>query len=188
MKSTLGIICLLLIYTLAPAQSAKDIKKNKVKSVTIWQSAKEGDPNTQVKESYEVFDKNGNTTLRIEYKPDGSVDKKETFRYDKNQNKVEEFEYEGDNIVRTHKMYLYDKFRNKAEEQEYSPTSELIKKTIFSYNTGGDKLTETVTDAKGGTLKKTEYKYNTHTLKVQKIVTNKAKQLESVRKWGYEYY
>jgi hypothetical protein len=37
-------------------------------------------------------------------------------------------------------------------------------------------------------VKKAEYKYNTHTLKVQKIVTNKAKQLESVRKWGYEYY
>jgi hypothetical protein len=188
MKTTLGILCLLFLYFLAPCQSTKDIRKNKIKSISIWQTPKENNSDSPVKESYEAFDKNGNTTLKVAYLADGSVDKKETTKYDKNQNKIEEFEYDGNNQVRSHKSYVYDKFQNKLEENEYAPSGELIKKTVFTYSHEGDKLSETVIDEKGAVLKKVEYRYNSHNLKVQKISTNKTKQVESVRKWGYEYY
>jgi hypothetical protein len=188
MKTILGMLCLLFAYLAAPCQSTKDIKKNKVKSLTIWQTPKDDGQEAPVKESFEAFDKNGNTIQKIEYKPDGSIDKKETARYDKNQNKVEEFTYDGSNQVTSHKTYLYDRFQNKIEENEFLPSGELGKKTNATFNAGGDKLSETVTDAKGNILKIVEYRYNTHNLKVQKITSNKAKQVESVRKWGYEYY
>ena len=188
MKSTLGILCLLFIYSLALCQSAKDVKKSKIKAITIWQSTKESGPESPIKESYEAFDRSGNTILKIAYKPDGSVDTKETARYDKNENKVEEFKYDGDSQVGSHKTWVYDKFQNKIEEDEFSPSGELNKKTTFTYTPAGDKLFETIMDANGNVLKKVEYRYNVRNLKVQRLTTNKVKQVESVKKWGYEYY
>ena len=188
MKTTLSIFCLLMLYVFAPGQSIKDIKKNKIKSITIWQSTKESGPDAPVKESFESFDKDGNSILKIEYKTDESVDNKVITRYDKYDNKVEEFTYEGENQVASHKTWVYDKFQNRTEEDEFTPSGELNKKTAYTYTPKGDKLTETVTDANGTVLKKVEYRYNTRDLKVQRLTSNKKKQLESVKKWGYEYY
>ncbi|NVO19908.1 MAG: hypothetical protein HXX13_09415 [Bacteroidetes bacterium] len=188
MKTALGIVCLLCFYLIAPCQSDKDIKKNKIKSITTWQSTKESGPDNPLKESFETYDKEGNMTQQIEYKADGSVDKKEVSRFDKSGNKIEEIKYEGDNVISSRKTLKYDKFQNKIEEDEFSPSGILLKKTLILYQPTGEKLSETILDGTGLLLKKTEYRYNTRDLKVQKITTNKSRQLESVKKWGYEYY
>ncbi|MFN8133700.1 MAG: hypothetical protein U0Z17_00145 [Bacteroidales bacterium] len=94
----------------------------------------------------------------------------------------------GDNEIVSHKVIVYNSLGKKTEERELSPSGELLKKTVFSYNASGEKSAETTTDAKGNLLKTTEYQYNSRKLKIQRITSNKAKVVESVKKWAYEYY
>ena len=188
MKTILFLLILVGICKLAPCQSNKEIRFNKIKSVTTWQSEKGAGQSDVVKESYEVFDKDGNTTLKIKYKKDGTVDTKETTKYDKNQNKIEEFQYTGSDEIVSHKAYVYNAFGKKTEEREYTPTGEPSKETVFTYNPSGEKNAEIVTDSKGNLLKKVEYSYNAKNLKTQRTTSNKTKQVESVKKWSYEYY
>lgn len=188
MKALLTMIFLAVPCFWVNGQSAKDVKENKVKSVITWQSDKDENPVRIYKDSFEAFDKNGNTTLKINYNADGSTERKVSFRYDKNQNKTEEIVYKGDNEIVSHKVIVYNSLGKKTEERELSPSGELLKKTVFSYNASGEKSAETTTDAKGNLLKTTEYQYNSRKLKIQRITSNKAKVVESVKKWAYEYY
>lgn len=182
------LLCLLFSAFLVSAQSEKEIKQNKIKSITTWSTDNDEGNTSPRKEMYESFDKNGNTLIRIKYKKDGSVNSKETFKYDKNQNKTEEIEYDGENKVVSHKAYAYNSFQKKTEELEYNPAGGLVKKTTFTYTPSGEKATETVSDPKGGLIKQTEYKYSAKNLRIQKITTNKSKQVESTKKWAYEFY
>lgn len=188
MKTLTAILLLLLFSNLAHCQSNKEIKLNKIKSVTSWSNDKEDGTSTTYKDSYEAFDKNGNTILKLKYKKDGTVSGKETWKYDKNENKVEEFEYDGNNSIVSHKTSVYNALEKKTEERELSASGELIRKTSFTYTPAGEKATETVTDAKGNVLKKVEYSYNARDLKTQRSSSNKYKKLETLKKWAYEYY
>lgn len=188
MKTLATFLFLTLLSILAHGQSAKEIKENKVKSVTIWQNDKDEIPLNTYKVSYETFDKQGNTLLKIKFDTDGSTDSKVSYRYDKNQNKTEEIEYNGDNEIVSHKLIVYNAFGKKTEERELSPSGDLLTKTVFSYNSSGDKSAETTMNAKGDILKTTEYQYNSRKLKTQRTTTNKTKQVESLKKWTYEYY
>jgi hypothetical protein len=187
MNTSLPPLILLLVTVFTYGQSAKEIKQNKIKSVTSWQTEEDNGKIVNYKETYEVYDKSGNATLKIRYKKDGSVDTKESYKFDKFQNKTEEILYEGEKMVSS-KVFVYDKFQNRTEEREMSPSGGLIKKTTITYTPFGEKSTETTTDSKGNILKKTEYKYNAKNLKIQKTTSNKAKQEESSKKWVYEFY
>lgn len=187
MKKLLLLLPLLILGYYSFSQSDKEIKQNKIKTITTWQSEKEN-PSSSYKESVETYDKFGILIQRIKYKKDGSVDSKETFKYDKFQNKIEEFEYDGNNAVVKHKVYVYNSFQKKTEEREYTPTGEISSRTVITYNPNGDKESETLIDSKGALVKQVEYKYNAKKLKTQRTSSNKAKQLESVKKWSYEYY
>jgi hypothetical protein len=188
MKILAATLFLSFVVLLALGQSNKDIKSNKIKSIITWQNDKGDNSSEAYKDSYEVFDKYGNTTLKIRYKKDGSVSSKETCKYDKNQNKIEEFVYEDADKVLSHKVYVYNALHKKTEEREFSPAGELVRETMYTYNLEGEKSSETCTDPKGNLLKKVEYKYNSRSLKTQKSTTDKADKTESVKKWAYEYY
>jgi hypothetical protein len=184
------IICFFLLFSglLTFAQGSKEIKLNKIKSVTTWQSDTEEGSAELVKESYDEFDKNGNPVLEINYKKDGTVNHKKTTKYDRKQNKIEEIEYEGDFVIKSHKAYMYNSLGKKTDEREYNPSGALIQTTSFSYYPDGEKKSETTTDAKGTVLKLVEYKYNSRQLKIQKISQNKEKKSEAIKKWSYEYH
>ncbi len=188
MRKTLIFATLLLAGHIAFSQSGKEIKTNKIKSITTWQNDKDDSPAKVYKDTYEVFDKNGNTTTKIDYKKDGSIKSRQQFKFDKDNNKTEELEYDGNNVVITHKTYAYNAFGKRTEEKEFAPNGELTRKTTYTLNASGDKTAETVTDAKGAMLKKVEYTYNSRNLKTQRTTSNKAKQVELIKKWTYEYY
>lgn len=171
---------------MASGQSAKDIKANKIKSVTTWQKDQGDKPSEAHKDSYEVFDKYGKTTLKVIYEKDGSVKIKKTCRYDNNQNKIEDFDYAENGEVVLHKIYGYNAFQKKTEEKEYSSSGELVHKTSIAYNLAGDRTSETVNESKSYTVKKVEYKHNSRGLKTEKTTTGKTNQLEGVKKWTYE--
>lgn len=187
MKKLLLILPLLVLGYCSFSQSDKEIRQNKIKTITFWQSEKDN-PSSTYKESVETYDKNGNLIQRIKYRKDGTVDSKETYKYDKYDNKIEEFEYDNNNAIVKHKVSVYNSFQKKTEEREYTPTGEISSRTVYTYNAAGDKESETLIDSKGAMVKQIEYKYNPKKLKIQRSTSNKAKQLESMKKWSYEYY
>lgn len=171
------------------SQSKKEAKANKIKSTTVWQADNENGKTNTYKESYQEYDKNGNTITKIEYSKEGTIKKKETTVYDANQNKTAETEYDLKNNINKKKTYKYNALNDKTEEIEYNATTNaIIKKTTYTYNANGDKTGETITDASGNVTKKIVYNYNTKDLKNDKQTYTGSNVLESVKKWVYEYF
>lgn len=156
----------LFIFTVAvlrsPCQSRKEARENKIKSTTEWVTENVNGKDITRKESYEEFDKKGNSILKIDYKKDGTIDKKVSLSYN-NENK-------------------------KSNEIEYTPEGEIFKKTTFIYNSNGDKTSEIVYNKNGQILKKRIYKYNSKELKIENQTINNTGKIETVKKWAYDYY
>jgi hypothetical protein len=182
------IILLLLISILSFGQSKKEAKKNKIKSTTVSQTIYDNGNPVTYKDSYEEFDKNGNTLIKIEYKKDGTVKHKETARYDIYNNKIEETEYDADDQTNKRKTYKYNAFNDKIEETEYNAAGAITKSSAYTYNTDGDRATEVITDESGKVKKKNVYTFNSNHLKVEKQSFNISNKLESLKKWSYEYF
>ncbi len=169
-------------------QSKKEAKANKIKSTTVWQADNENGKANTYKDSYEEFDKNGNTVSKIEYAKDGSIKKQETYKFDAYQNKTEETIFDLKDNTNKKKIYKYNATNDKTEETEYNSSGAVVKKTTYTYNSNGDKSSETITDASGNVTKKAVYNYNTKNLKNDKQTFNNANILESVKKYVYEYF
>ena len=92
-KIAILIICLAIIQTIQ-AQGKKDIKANKIKSITVWQADAVNSKAEGYKDSYEEFDNEGRSILSIDYRKDGTIQKKETTTYDKSGKKTEENEFD----------------------------------------------------------------------------------------------
>lgn len=158
MKFFFSIILSTLVFCSVNAQSKKEVKDNKIKTVTEQVSATEGGKEVQYKDSYTTFDKNGNVTEQTEYNRDGSVKKKLVIKYDSFKNKVEELEYEG---------------------------AALKQKRLFTYNSNGDKTIEATFDGTGKLIKKETYEYNAKGLRTVKKVYNSANVLTETHTYTY---
>jgi hypothetical protein len=182
------IVLLVLISTLSFSQSKKEAKKNKIKSATVMETYYENGNPVTYKDSYEEYDKNGHTLLKIEYKKDGSIKHKETNTYDAFNNKIEETEFDVEKKINKKKTYKYNAFNDKTEETEYDENGKIIKFTSYAYNADGDRSNETIIDGAGKIKKKNMFTYNDKHLKVEKQTYNNTNQLESTKKWSYEFF
>jgi len=171
--------------------AGKQEKKHKVKSSTTTMTVYENGKASTWKDSYEEFDRNGNTTLAVDYAKDGAVTHKETYLYDKSGN-VTELGVTDAKEGKSYKMtYTYTVIKDKsllAEESEFTPSGALKKKTVYTYNASKKKATETVTDATGQPIKKVIYNYNARNMKSHKQVFGKTNLPESAKEYLYEYY
>ncbi|HNX43965.1 MAG TPA: hypothetical protein PLJ84_03250 [Bacteroidales bacterium] len=168
-------------------QSKKELTAARAKSSTEWTAKKEDGKTVSYKSLYEEYDKNGNTTLHIEYDEGGTILLKEITVFDKYKRISSETVYEaakGKTIMTT---YLYDAFNNVTEEKEFSG-DKLIKKTVCSYNSKGQKNSEITYDGSGDVLKKSTYTYDSKNLKTGRSTVNTAKQTETTKKWVYTYF
>jgi hypothetical protein len=179
--------CLLMMIS-SPGQTKKEVKKNKIKSTTDWEIAYESGKANTYKSSYEEFDRNGHSTMKIEYAPDGAVLTKVTAKYDNYQNKIEETEFDLSKKKNSKKTYKYNAFKDKTEEFEYNSAGVIVKKTSFTYNADGNKASEIMMDAAGIVVKKTTFTYNSRKLKSGKQTISNSNVPESGKKWEYEYY
>jgi len=179
--------CLILVISVS-GQAKKEVKKNKIKSTTDWEIVYENGQSKTYKSSYEEFDKNGHTTMKVEYAPDGTILTKMTVKYDAYQNKTEETEFDFSKNKNIRKTYKYNAFKDRTEELEYNSSGVLFRKTLFTYNPDGNKTSEIMMDPSGTVLKKTTYTYNPKKLKSGKQTMNKSNYPESGKKWEYEYY
>jgi membrane-associated HD superfamily phosphohydrolase len=188
MKTFKIISLLLLLPFVVFCQGKKDVKKNKIKTITVWQTDIANGESTSYKESYEEYDKNGNPTALIEYDKNGTVTKKETAKYDKFLNKIEETQFDLKDKINVKKIFKYNAKNEKIEEMEYNSSGKIIKRTTITYKLNGDKATETVYDASGELIKKIQYNYNAKHLRTERQTLNSKNVLKSLKKWSYEYH
>ena len=180
-------VCLIMAISTA-GQSMKEIKKNKIKSTTDWEIVYENGKAGTYKSSYEEFDRNGRSTLKVTYSPEGAILIKTAAKYDNYGNKTEETEFDAAKKKNIRRTYKYNSFKDKTEESEYNSSGVLLTKTLYTYNADGNKVSEILTDASGTVLKKTTYTYSPKKLKTAKQTVRNSNIPESGKKWEYEYY
>jgi len=162
MKPSLMIIVCMLISLTAFTQTKKECVKYHIKSVTSYSTDVEDEQAAPVRESYEEFDRQGNTILFIEFKKDGTIKRKEAT--------------------------AYNSMGDKSEIKEFDASGNVVRVTRFSYTPFGNKASEKEIDASGNLLKETEYTYDPRNLKVLKTTYGKNREFRSRKKWEYESF
>lgn len=196
MKRFLFFLAILAGASSLSAQSKKQIKELKIKSMTettvLYRDGKE---TANYKSEYKTFDKDGNTITDIEYFQDGSVRRKETNKYD-GKDKIEEIvennnsgsDDDNDGPRKYHRTtWQYNNKGDKTEEVEYDASGKVIKKTTFGYSNTGDRMYELVYDGSGKMLKKTVYGYGTKGLRSEKKIYGPGEVLVRHIKYTYTY-
>jgi hypothetical protein len=184
-------VCLLVALLIPLAALSNKEKKNKVKSTTVMMTIYENGKARTYKESYEEFDRNGNTILYIDYYKDGTIHRKEAYTYDNEGNKLTATITDSVSKKDIKKAYKYTQVKDKSlllEETESNSAGVLLKKTVYSYTISGKKATETVSDGSGKPVKKIIYTYNSKNMKVTRQVHSGTNVPESLREWQYEYF
>jgi hypothetical protein len=172
----------------APCQSKKERKKNRIKSVTEWETITVEGKSMTFKTALEEFDKAGRSILRAEYAPDGTVTARVTATYDRYGNKTAATEFDAGKQKNLMWTYRYNALKDKTEEAEYNAKAELIKRTVYAYDAGGNKISETETDAGGNLLSKSVFTYNSKNLKTGKTTVAGTKKTDKSKKWEYVYH
>lgn len=186
------------IYDISFAQSKKDIKTNKIKSITEFVSSFENGKEVTYKVHYTAFNKNGNIIEDTEYNNDGTIKKQETAKYDTNNNKIEETYYcqkkssktnpNPTAIVNIKTLNKYNAHNDKIEEEELDISNgQLIKKCIFSYNSKGERNIEESFNSEKKLIKKVIFIYDNKGLKTEKKTYNESNELEMTKKYVYEF-
>lgn len=201
LKFIFGFILFYFYLNFSQAQGKKNIKNNKMKSITEFVTITENGKESTYKAYYAVFNKNAEVIEEIEYNNNGSIKKKETTRYDPNDNKVEEtcFYQKEKKTSKTNSeqsdnsnlkiVYKYNAHNDRTEEEELDLNNpNLAKKHLFFYNKKGEKDLEETYNAEKKLIKKEIYIYNSKGLKVEKKTFNGNNILETTKKYVYEFY
>lgn len=183
------------------AQSKKDVKKNKIRSMTEFVTITENGKETTYKAYYIAFNKNADIIEETEYNSKGTIKKGETTKYDVNNNKIEETHFhqkekknpknnsEEVEIINIKTVYKYNAHNDKTEENELDITNaKLVKRHLFTYNAKGEKNAEEIYNAEKKMVKKETYVYNIKGLKVEKKNFNGNNEVETTKKYVYEFY
>ena len=188
--SVLIVICLTSSLYSQSKKEKKAIKTWGIKSITEMVTENVNGKETNRKDSYSIFDKNGNNTYSEEYKKDGSLKHKETNKFDSKGNKLEEIVFDAaDNGSEKNykKTYKYDSEENRIEESEFDETGKLLKKIQFAYNASGEKVSEAEFNGAGKVVKKTVYAYDSKGLKAVKKEFDTNDKVISTRTYQYEF-
>ncbi|MEI6696666.1 MAG: hypothetical protein WCO13_11415 [Bacteroidota bacterium] len=148
---------LLCIYSSVFAQSKKEIRENKIKTETIFNTKTTDDK--EVKDTYTVYDNNGNVIEKTDYNKDG--------------------------VIKTTEKHIFSANKNKIEETLYDAIGKLISKTSFVYNSSDEKIGEIDYDGNGNILKQSYTTYDARGFKIEKKIFDGNKKLISVKKYVY---
>lgn len=155
----LAILFFLLSSFYLSAQSKKDLRENKILSETTYTTSYENGKEVSYKDTYTVYDKNGNVIEETEYAKNGDIKRKETNKYNANNDKTEEVVFDGKDKTTT--------------------------KTVFYYNATGKKIGEIIYDSSGIIKQQISYSYNSKDFRVEKKTYDANKKLLSVKKYVY---
>lgn len=154
------VMCAVFISALQ-AQSRKEIRENKIISETSFVTSNENGKEVTYKDSFTVFDKNGNISEQTEYNKEGGIKRKETNKYNANKDKIEEVVYDGKDQTTRKTMFLYNSNFQKTGEIEYDNSGNVIRQSMILYNAKGLKSEKKVFDANKKLIATKKYTYNT---------------------------
>ena len=141
------------------AQSKKDIRKNGVKSLTeMIINYHDGKESTH-QDSYQKFNKNGDTVDETEFDKTGKIKKRVVTKYNSLNDKTEEttFDEKGKQVEKL--TYKYNSDGEKTEEWLYNDKNELVEKSVYSFNKKGLKTDRKTYDMKGKLIQLKKYIY-----------------------------
>jgi glycogen debranching enzyme len=163
MNKSKNILSLLLIFIslFSFAQSKKDIRNNKIASETAMITVTENGKEITYKDSYTIYDKNGNVIEQTEFNRDGSIKNKETNKFDANKNKIETTEYNEKDKTTTKTTFVYDKNDNKILETEYDGKGKIIRQSAYIYNNKGFKTEKRTVDGNKKLIAIKKHSYST---------------------------
>jgi predicted mannosyl-3-phosphoglycerate phosphatase (HAD superfamily) len=141
------LLSLIILFTVSvSAQSKKDIRNNKIVSELCTISVTENGKDISYKDSYTVYDKNGNIVEQTEFNRDGSIKFKEINKYDAKKNKIEKTEYSDKDKKTIKTTYGYNANDDKVMETEYDNTGAIYRQSVFLYNNKGFKTEKRTID------------------------------------------
>lgn len=155
----LMMICLMFVGSLY-SQSKKKIREHKIISETTYNLKIIDGKEVSIKDSYEVYDKNGNVIEQTEYNKEGAIKKTEKTVYNANKDKIEEATYDGSGNLKSKKAYTYNSSGEKIGEIEYDGNGSIIKQSLTLFDTQGFKTGKRTYDGNKKLISTKKYVYN----------------------------
>ncbi|MDI9857620.1 hypothetical protein [Flectobacillus roseus] len=154
-------IAILLLATsyLSYGQSKKEVKKNKIKTVTEQITESIGGKEVTRNDGYKKFNKQGEVIEEAEYDKSGKLKRKVLSKYNEFDDKIEEVIVDGNNHQIEREVYKYDSFKEKSEVLHYNEHNELDCRSVYSINGNGLKTEKKTYDAKGKLIQVKKYTY-----------------------------
>jgi hypothetical protein len=159
-EKLLVIVVLCLTITTVSAQSKKDIRENKITSETSNITTIENGKEVTYKDSYIVYDKNGNVTEETEYNKDGTIKRKVTNKYNVNKDKAEEVVFDGKDKTTRKTTFYYNANGQKIGEIEYDGAGKILKQSMITYNANGFKTEKKTYDANKKLISTKKFTYS----------------------------
>jgi hypothetical protein len=136
---------LIFVFCLFPicikAQS-KRLKINNIERVIVLN--KKNDNDKLSKQAEKILNKNGDYVEEIEYKSDGTIEAKTTYKYDNLNNLIEKADYvldkkseSKDLKLKEKRIFMYNGFNELSEEAVYIEDNKVDKKYVYAYNNKG---------------------------------------------------
>lgn len=152
------LLLMLIVSSTIFAQSKKDIKKNKVKSLTetiiSYENGKEIIHNDLIRK----FDKNGQVIEETNFDKNGKIKTKTISKFNNLEDKVEETVLDGNNRQISREVYKYDAEDEKSEEWHYNEKNEFESKSVYVVK-NGLKIERKTYDSKGKLIQLKKYIY-----------------------------
>jgi len=158
MKITYQLLILLFTFSNVFAQGKKEIRNNRITSEMVY-TTKIAD-GKELKDSYSVFDKNGNTIEKVEYNKDGIIKNTEKYTYSANKNKIEEKIYDGTGKLTSRTSFVYNSSEEKIGEIEYDGNGNIIKQSYTTYDSKGFKIEKKIFDSNKKLISVKKYVYS----------------------------
>jgi hypothetical protein len=158
--SILSFILFLFVTTLIAAQNKKEIRENKIVSETSTITVIENGKETTYKDSYTVYDKNGNVTEQTDYSKEGGIKRKETNKYNTNKDKTEEVVFDGKDKTTSKTTFFYNSNGQKIGEIEYDGAGKILKQSMITYNANGFKTEKKTYDANKKLISTKKFTYS----------------------------
>ena len=154
------IVMLCLTIATVSAQSKKDIRENKIVSETSNITTIENGKEVTYKDSYILYDKNGNIAEETEYNKDGTIKRKETNKYNANKDKTEEVVFDGKDKTTRKTTFYYNANGQKIGEIEYDGSGKIEKQSMIIYNANGFKTEKKTYDANKKLISTKKFTYS----------------------------
>ncbi len=152
----LSFFAIILFSNVVFGQAKKEIKKLGVKTQTTSQKKNDG---SELKDSFERYDKKGNVTEEIVYNSEGLIKEKKQTKYNEENNKTEVLTFDQNQKLKSKEVIKYNNLGEKTEEWLYGKDNLLKTKAVFKYDSRGLKKEKKVFDPAGKLLQHKVYQY-----------------------------